>query len=102
MSVLSGVILLAALLIAITAIYCLLRSRNLIRIIIAVEILMKAVTLLLVFAGYLANNVALTQAFVITMIVIEAVVAVVAVGLIINLQNKNNSLDARHLGYKQD
>ena len=102
MNVFSAVILLAALLIAIAALYCLLRSRNLIRIIIAVEVLMKAVTLLLVFAGYLANNLALAQTFVITMIVIEAVVAVVAVGLIINLYNKNNSLDARHLGYKQD
>ena len=90
-------ILLAAILIFVTAVFCLLRTRNIIRIIIAIEVMMKAVTLLLVFAGYVSGSYALAQAFVITMIVIEVVVTVVAAGIAISVYRKYGSLDLRNL-----
>ncbi len=84
-------------LLLIAGIYCILVTRNLIRIIIGLEILTKAVTLLLVVAGYATGELALTQALVITLIIIEVVIMVVAAGIIINVSRLNNSLDVRKL-----
>ena len=91
-----GILVTAALLI-ITGLYCLVRTYNIIRIIISVEIAMKAVTLLLAFAGWVNGGAALAQTFVITMIVIEVVVAVVAAGIAISVFRHNGSMDIRKL-----
>jgi len=77
--------------------YCVIATRNLIRTLIGLEILMKAVTLLIILAGHVTNRMALAQTLVITLIVIEVVVMVVAAGVIINIFRHNNSLDARNL-----
>lgn len=77
--------------------YCLLITRNLIRALIGLEILMKAVTLLFVVVGYLTHREALAQALVITMIVIEVVVIVVAGGVILSVYRHEDSLDVRNL-----
>lgn len=78
-------------------IYCILLTYNLIRALIGLEILIKAVTLLLVVAGYVSGQVALAQSLVITLIVIEAVIMAVAVGLILGIRRHNNSLDVRRI-----
>ena len=77
--------------------YCLLMTYNLIRALIGVELLIKAVTLLLVVVGYMNGHTALTQSLVITLIVIEVVFIVVATGVVIGLHTHNNSLDTRKL-----
>ena len=77
--------------------YCLLVTYNLIRALIGLELLIKAVTLLLVAVGYMNKHSALIEALVITLIVIEAVIIVVATGVIIGLHRQNNSLDIRRL-----
>ncbi|MFH1190422.1 MAG: NADH-quinone oxidoreductase subunit K [Candidatus Omnitrophota bacterium] len=77
--------------------YCILVSRNLIRAIIGLELLIKAVTLLIVVAGYVTGRTAVTQAMVITVIVIEVVVAAVAGGIALRVFRFNNSLDIREL-----
>ena len=77
--------------------YCVIATRNLIRTLFGLEILMKAVTLLIILAGHVTNRMALAQTLVITLIVIEVVVMVVAAGVIINIFRHNNSLDARNL-----
>ncbi|HBC86212.1 MAG TPA: hypothetical protein DCZ94_04585 [Lentisphaeria bacterium] len=84
-------------LLLITGIYCILVTRNLIRIIIGLEILTKAVTLLIIVAGYATGELALAQTLVITLIIIEVVVMVVAAGIIINVSRHNSSLDVRKL-----
>lgn len=84
-------------LLSVTALYCMLISRNLIRILIGLELLIKAVTLLIALAGYLAGRMALAQSFIITMIVIEVVVIAVAAGIVIGSHRHNQSLDARNL-----
>lgn len=87
----------AIILLFITGIYCLLATRNLIRILIALEILTKGVTLLLIAAGYATGQEALAQALVITLIIIEVVVIAVAAGIVIGLHKYNETLDTRKL-----
>jgi NADH-quinone oxidoreductase subunit K len=77
--------------------YCVIATRSLIRALIGIEILTKAVTLLLVVAGYLTGRTAFSQACVITLITIEAVVLAVAAGLIVNAVQHTDSLDKRKL-----
>lgn len=81
----------------IIGLYCLIVTRNLIRALIGLEILTKAVTLLLISAGYFTNHTALSQSLVITLIVIEVVVIMTAGGVVINVYRNNDSLDARKL-----
>ena len=77
--------------------YCILVTRNLIRAIIGLELLIKAVTLLLIVTGYASGKPALAQAFVITVIVIEVVLAVVAGGIALRIFRYNDNLDVREL-----
>ena len=77
--------------------YCILVTRNLIRIIIGLEILTKAVTLLIILGGYVTGRTALAQGLAITLIIIEVVVMVVACGIIVNVSRRNSSLDAGKL-----
>ncbi|MBN2452905.1 MAG: NADH-quinone oxidoreductase subunit K [Candidatus Omnitrophica bacterium] len=72
--------------------YCLLVTRNMIRAIIGLELLIKAVTLLIIVVGHVTGRVALTQALVITIIVIEVVVTVIAGGIALRVFRHNNSL----------
>ena len=81
----------------IIGIYCMLVTYNLIRALIGIEILIKGVTLLLIVVGYITDNIALTQALVITLIVIEAVVMAVAVGVVLGIHTHKNSLDIRNI-----
>jgi len=77
--------------------YCLIRTYHMLKIIIGIEVAMKAVTLFITYAGYINGNIDLAQSFVITSIVIEVVVAVVAAGIAINLYRKYGSMDIRNL-----
>lgn len=97
MNILTLAILTTALLLIITGLFMLVRTNNLIRVIISTEIVMKAVTLLLIFAGYVNGNYLLAQTFIVTVIVIEVVVAVVAAGIAISIYRHNGDLDIRKL-----
>lgn len=78
-------------------IYCVLATFNLIRALIGLEILIKAVTLLIIVVGYATGHEALTQSLVITLIVVEVVMITVAVGVVLGIHTYNNSLDARKI-----
>jgi multisubunit Na+/H+ antiporter MnhC subunit len=80
-----------------SGLYCILMSRNLIRILIGMELLTKAVTLLLVLAGAVTGRTETIQALVITLIVIEVVVITVAAGIVIGAYRHNGSIDANAL-----
>ncbi len=84
-------------LVGIAGLYYLLVTTNLIRALIGVELMMKAVTLSLILAGRLTGHVGLAQSLVITLIVVEVVVMVVAVGLILLVHRHTNRLNAREL-----
>ena len=70
---------------------------NLIRALLGVELLIKAVTLLLILVGYITGQTALAQSIVITLIVIEVVVMVVASGIILRIYGHTDSVDVRDL-----
>ena len=81
----------------IIGLYCVLATFNLIRALIGLELLIKAVTLLIVVVGFIGGHIALIQALVITLIVIEVVVMTVAMGVVLGLHSHNSSLDIRKL-----
>ena len=81
----------------IAGLYCMIMSFNLVRTLIGLEILIKVATLFIIFAGYVTGNVALAQSLVITLIVIEVVVMVVAGGLILWIYRCNKNINAQEL-----
>jgi multisubunit Na+/H+ antiporter MnhC subunit len=81
----------------ITGIYSLLVTRNLLRILIGMEILTKGVTLLLVAAGYLTGRTNVIQPVIITMIVVEVVIIAVAAGVVIAAYRRNGTINIREL-----
>ena len=86
-----------AALMAATAVYCILMTRNLIRILIGLELLTKSVTLLLALGGYVSGRIATAQTFIITLIVIEVVVIAVAAGVVICTHKYNSDLDTSRM-----
>lgn len=81
----------------ISGLYCLLVTRNMIRAIIGLELLIKAVSLLMIVAGHVSGKSALTEAFVITIIVVEVVVTAVAGGIALRVFRHNGNLDTGDL-----
>ena len=78
----------------VAGLYCILVTRNLMRVLIGLELLTKAVTILLIVAGYATGRTALAQAIVITLIMIEVVVMAVIAGVILSIYRHTGSLDA--------
>jgi NADH-quinone oxidoreductase subunit K len=77
--------------------YCILVTRNLIRILIGLEVLAKAITLGIVAVGYATGNMALSQSLAITVIIIEVFVLAVAAGIVINIYRHNESLSTKNI-----
>jgi NADH:ubiquinone oxidoreductase subunit K len=97
LSQLFGHFMIAIILLFIIGAYCILASFNMVRILIGLEILIKAATLLIILAGYICGRTALAQTIVITLIVIEIVVMVVASGVTLWAFRNNESIDPRKL-----
>lgn len=91
------IMLIAGLLMIMAGCYCLIRTYHMLKIIIGIEVAMKAVTMFIMLAGHINGMMGLAQTFIITIIVIEVVVAVVAAGLAINLYKTYGSMDVRNL-----
>ena len=87
----------AIVLVAVTGLYYLLVTTSLIRAVIGLELVTKSITLGLILAGRLTGKVGLGQALAITLIVVEVVVLVVAVGLILLAHRHTNKVDTRDL-----
>jgi multisubunit Na+/H+ antiporter MnhC subunit len=77
--------------------YCLLATYNLIRALIGLELIIKALTLLIITVGYISRHTALAQTIVITFIVIEVVVMTVGIGIVLGIRGHNDSLDVRKI-----
>jgi NADH:ubiquinone oxidoreductase subunit K len=75
----------------------LLGKRNLIKLFIAIEVIGKGISLLLLGTGFAKANILTAQALVITYIVIEVSLVATALALIINIYRHTKSLDIRHL-----
>jgi NADH-quinone oxidoreductase subunit K len=86
----------AALLIGI-GIYCLLTMKNMVKLLIGIEIIAKGVTLALVATGFAKNNLLLAQSLVISVIVVDVAVIATALAIIISINRHTKSLDVRKL-----
>ncbi len=76
-----------------TALYGLLITRDLIKVVIALQLLVKAAVLALVLAGRAAGQLALSQSLAATVIVADTMVAVVGLALAIQIQRRFHSLE---------
>lgn len=83
----------AGALVLVIGFYGLLVSDNLIRTLIAMEILSKVVVLAIILAGYVTNQMGLAQALAVTLIIIEVALTVVAVGVVLCIFKQNKTLD---------
>ncbi len=74
-----------------------LRTSNMIRMIIGIEIMARAASFAFISFGYLHGNTSITQSLVVTIIVVEVVVTAIVLALIMNLFKQNRSLDVKYL-----
>jgi len=77
--------------------YGLLVSRNLIKLVIALQILVKAVLLGLVAAGEAIGQINLGQSMASTVIVIDTIVAVIGIALAVQVRRTMGTLDVNKL-----
>lgn len=75
----------------------LIARNHLIKMVIGLEFLGKAVSLLFILSGYLSNDVGVSQAVVFTLIAIEAVIAGVALALVILVKRVSKTFDCAAL-----
>ena len=73
--------------------YGLLITRNLIKIVMVLQILIKAVILALILAGQLGGNIGLGQSAAATVIVADTIVAVVGLALAVQVRRRFGTLD---------
>lgn len=79
-------------LILIAGLYAVLMTSNLLRVLIGLELMIKAVTLFIILVGFISDNMAIAQAMVITLIVIEVVIMTVASGIILGVHKLARTL----------
>jgi NADH:ubiquinone oxidoreductase subunit K len=77
--------------------YALLVSRNLIKIVIALQILVKAGLLALVAAGVMSGQLNLGQSVAATVIVADTIVAVAGLALAVQVRRRFGTLDVKEL-----
>ena len=91
------VMLVCGLILILTGCVELIRTRHMLKIIIGLELAIKAISLFLTLGGWLNGNMALAQAFIVTVIVLEVVVATVLSGIAISIYHKHGNMDIRNL-----
>jgi NADH-quinone oxidoreductase subunit K len=74
-------------------IFCLVTRRNLVKLLIGLELLSKATTLAIVWAGVVRGTPATTQTLALLVITIEALVVAVYLALVYSFHRHNQSLD---------
>jgi len=81
--------------------YGLLALRNLIKLIVALQILVKAALLGLIAAGNASDQINLSQSLAVTVIVADTVVAVVALAMVVQIRRRLGTMDVRDLAKLQ-
>ena len=77
--------------------YALMAARNLIKVIIMLQVLVKAVILAFVLAGRTSGQMGLGQSMATTIIVADTVVAVIGLALVIQIRRRLGTLDVKQL-----
>ena len=78
--------------------YGLLVSRHLIKVIIALQIVVKSALLAIIVAGDAVGRINLAQSIAMTVIVVDTIAAVLALALVVQIKRRTGSLDAAELG----
>jgi NADH-quinone oxidoreductase subunit K len=77
--------------------YGLLATRNLIKIVIVLQILGKSVLLALIAAGQAGGQIGLSQSLALTVIVADTIVAVIGLALAVQVRRRLGTLDVKEL-----
>ncbi len=85
------------LLVMMLGVYMLILYRNLLRLIIAVEIVAKGVTLVFLAAGIYRQDIGFMQSLIVTFIIVETVLAAIMLALAVRVHKIYGSLDIRNL-----
>ena len=91
------IMLIAGLVLILTGCFELIRTRHMLKIIIGLELAIKAVSMFFVLGGWLNGNMPVAQSFVVSIIVLEVVVATVLSGIAISIYHKHGNMDVRSL-----
>lgn len=77
--------------------YFLLITRNLIKLVIALQILVKAAMLGVILAGSITGNMDLAQSLALTVIIADTIVAVIALAISVQVRQLNGTIDVETL-----
>ena len=93
----STIMLIAGLVLILTGCFELIRTRHMLKIIIALELAIKAISMFIILGGWLNGNMPVAESFVVSVIVLEVVVAIVLSGIAISIYHKHGNMDIRSL-----
>lgn len=77
--------------------YGLMVSRNLIKVVVALQIMVKAALLALILGGVYSQKINLSQSFAATVIVADTIVAVIGMALAVQIRRRMGTLDVGNL-----
>lgn len=77
--------------------YSLLMTRNLIRVVVAIQIIVKGAVLALVLVGSMVNQPGTGQSMALTVIVADTIVAVLGMAFAVQVKRRNGTLDLNDL-----
>lgn len=77
--------------------YCLLITRNMIKVVIALQLIVKGAVLAFILAGNMTGELNLAQSMALTIIVADTLVAVVGLALAVQVRLKTGNLDIKSL-----
>ncbi len=80
-----------------TGLCCLLITRNLIKVVVALQLLVKSVVLAFILAGNLTGQMNTAQTLSLTVIVADTIVAVIGLALAVQIRLKTGTLDIKSL-----
>lgn len=90
-----------AVLLMAVGLYGLLVSRHLIKVVIALQIMVKGAMLAIIVAGTAVGQTNLAQSIALTVIVVDTIAAVLALALIVQIKRHTGTLDAAELAQLQ-
>ncbi len=91
------IVFLAILSLAGVGFYCLLFTRNLIKVVVALQLIVKGVVLAFILSGYINSDQSTAQTMALTVIVADTIVAVVGLALAVQIRLRTGSLDLKNL-----
>lgn len=92
-----AIVLFAIFCLAGTGLYCLLVTRNLIKVIVALQLLVKGAVLAFILAGHITGKMNTAQTLALTVIVADTIVAVIGLALAVQFRLRTGSLDIKSL-----